>query len=281
MSERVGALAMVNGSYFHTDGSTIGFLKMNGEVVSAPNLPRTALGIIKDAPDQGVIIGQPNYSGRIEFFNNRRFVISSVNRERGPNELILYNGWYDSSTRTNPHGIERTIMNGKVIAEGINNSHIPRGAVVLSGHGTAAQVLEELRIGDDVRIIETLGGRWDNADYAIGAGPMLVMNRNIFLTTEAERFGSDVAGGRAPRTAVGITADGTILLVVVDGRQAISMGMTLFELAEFMQELGAQDAMNFDGGGSSVMVIKDTIVNSPSGGQERRMGSAIALLPEN
>ena len=72
-----------------------------------------------------------------------------------------------------------------------------------------------------------------------------------------ERFQNDILNSRAPRTALGIRADGSLLLVTVNGRNpGISVGMTLEELAELMIELGAVDAMNLDGGGSTTMVIR-------------------------
>ena len=107
---------------------------------------------------------------------------------------------------------------------------------------------------------------------------MLIKEGSIYLTTKTEEFGSDVAGGRAPRTALGLTKDGDLLLVVVDGRQSTSAGLTLLELALFMQELGAVDALNLDGGGSSEMVISDKVINNPSDGHERMVGDALAVM---
>jgi hypothetical protein len=79
---------------------------------------------------------------------------------------------------------------------------------------------------------------------------------------------------------VGITADGQILLVVVDGRQpGYSTGMTMQEFARLFLDLGAVDAMNLDGGGSSTMVVNGEVVNRPSEGVERSVGSAIVVLP--
>ena len=75
-----------------------------------------------------------------------------------------------------------------------------------------------------------------------------------------------------PRTAVGIDRDtGRILLLVVDGRSKLSRGYTLVELARMMRRLGAEDALNLDGGGSSTMVGKDRdggvrVLNPPSDG---------------
>jgi exopolysaccharide biosynthesis protein len=71
----------------------------------------------------------------------------------------------------------------------------------------------------------------------------------------------------------------TLLLVTVDGRSAASVGMTLVELADFMRTLGAWDALNFDGGGSTTMVIGDRVVNTPSDRTgEREVGSALFIM---
>jgi hypothetical protein len=78
------------------------------------------------------------------------------------------------------------------------------------------------------------------------------------------------ANERAPRTAVGLDRRRrTLILAVVDGRQPGSHGMTLYELARFMQELGAYDALNLDGGGSSAMVVPRLggVVNVPARGR--------------
>jgi hypothetical protein len=101
------------------------------------------------------------------------------------------------------------------------------------------------------------------------------------------RFPYDWDRTRAPRTAIGVRADGTALLVVVDGRADLrhSVGVTLAELARVMLNLGCESAMNMDGGGSSVMFVHDPgarslrlrddlregVVNLPSdlGGVER------------
>jgi exopolysaccharide biosynthesis protein len=107
---------------------------------------------------------------------------------------------------------------------------------------------------------------------AIGGGPMLVDGgKNVLgpCTTSVCR--------RNPRTAVAIRRDGHLLLVVVDGRQMKSVGMTLYELTRFLINHGAVEAMNLDGGGSSVMVAKGKVVSRPVGGHERSVSSAIVV----
>lgn len=82
-----------------------------------------------------------------------------------------------------------------------------------------------------------------------------------------------------PRTAVGLGADGaTLFLVVVDGRREKVPGVTLPELAAFMDEIGACTAVNFDGGGSSAMWVGDRIVNQPSDHVERPVANHLAVV---
>ncbi|MEM9196037.1 MAG: phosphodiester glycosidase family protein [Myxococcota bacterium] len=109
--------------------------------------------------------------------------------------------------------------------------------------------------------------------HAVTGRPMLVQGGHVDHATLDEL---EWARYRHPRTAAGTSRDGrTVVLVVVDGRQPHSRGMTLYELAEFLIELGAHSAINLDGGGSTAMYVERLggVVNSPSGGRwEARLG---------
>lgn len=277
MADRNQAIAAVNASYFALDGELLGLTKIDNQIISTAGLARTALGIY---PDGKLLIGQVNYDGAALLPDGSKIAFAGVNCERGPNSLVLYNRFYDATTGTNPYGIEAVIVNDVVTAINANNSVIPADGYVLSAHGSAAQKLANLKVGDRVEVRGTLGPAWDQTLHIVGAGPMLIKNNGVYLTTKVEEFGPDVAAGRAPRTALGITKDGHVLLAVVDGRQYNSVGFTLLELALFMQEAGAVQAMNFDGGGSSEMVVNGTILNKPSDRRERRVGSALAIIPQ-
>ena len=83
-----------------------------------------------------------------------------------------------------------------------------------------------------------------------------------------------------PRTALGYNAD-TLFLVVADGRQPkYSTGLTLYELASILIELGATEAINLDGGSSSTFVVEDTVINKPSGQQERDVLNAVFITAD-
>ncbi|MGH9266162.1 MAG: phosphodiester glycosidase family protein, partial [Acidimicrobiales bacterium] len=82
---------------------------------------------------------------------------------------------------------------------------------------------------------------------------------------------------RHPRTMVGMTPAGEVLLVTADGRGA-SAGLSLIEAARLMADLGAVDAMNLDGGGSTTFVTGGVVRNAPSDGRERPVASSLAVL---
>jgi len=275
MAERTNGVAMINGPYFMRSGEILGLMKIDKTIVSTPELPRTAVGVM---PDGKLIFDAPSFTGYVELPDKTKIPIDGINRSRGESELILYNSYYAFWTLTSGNGAEYIVRGDRVVEVRDYNSVIPDGAVVLSATGRVAWQMADLKVGSRVKIVQTLGDLWDKTVSAVGAGPSLVKNSEIYLTTLGEEFGSDVAGGRAPRTALGLTKDGKALLVVVDGRRRSSVGLTLLELAQFMREQGAVEAMNLDGGGSSQMIVGDHTVNDPSDGRERKMGAGIAVI---
>lgn len=116
------------------------------------------------------------------------------------------------------------------------------------------------------------GQRYPGLFMGVGGGPVLVKGDSVHVTYDEEIFwGSGVNGdSRQPRTAAGYTADGRAILLVADGRQGASLGLTLAELAQLMNELGCVEAINLDGGGSSQMTVGDRLVNRPEGGTYQR-----------
>ena len=275
MAARSQAVAMINGPYYMRSVEILGLLKIDQMLVSTPDTPRTSFGVL---PDGKIIFDSPAFTGHVELPDKTKIPIDGVNRGRGESELILYNTYYAYWTLTAGGGREFLVRDGRIVDIRNDNSVISEGTVVLSASGRQAWLMADLKIGDPLKIVQTLGPVWDKVTQAVGAGPCLVKNGEIYMTTLGEEFGSDVAGGRAPRTALGITKDGKALLVVVDGRSRTSVGYTLLELARFMLEQGAVEAMNLDGGGSSQMIIGSQIVNTPSDGRERRLGAGIAVV---
>jgi exopolysaccharide biosynthesis protein len=102
-------------------------------------------------------------------------------------------------------------------------------------------------------------------DFIVGGGPVLVRNGKPVSAFDPGAYDAGFLEKRHPRTAAGLRADGSIVLVVVDGRHpASSVGMTIREMSDLMIELGCVEAINLDGGGSTTMVVKGKVVNNPS-----------------
>lgn len=100
-----------------------------------------------------------------------------------------------------------------------------------------------------------------DAWQVLSFGPGLVEDGEIAVS-ENEEVGKAMASN--PRTALGVTEDGHYLFVVSDGRTSESEGLSIYEMAEFMQSLGAATAYNLDGGGSSTMYFNGEVVNNPT-----------------
>lgn len=279
-SKAVGARAAVNASYFDGDGWIIGNLKLDGEWLGMESQPRSAFVVAGGEP---VIMQDLAYQGRAFFPKLGTFLnIKGINRSRIAGDVVLYTHYYGQSTKTNQWGYEiRIANNGKVTEVSKNgNMKLDKDSVVLSAHGDAAKVLERVQVGDRVRLRETLGSdAADAAELVIGAGPSLVTDGKADVRSAEENIAGDIARGRAPRTAIGVKKDGTVILLVVDGRSSSSAGMSLQELADYMVKLGAWQALNFDGGGSSEMVLDGKILNNPSDGRERAVSVGLGVFP--
>ena len=277
MAAQQGMLAAVNASYFDSDGWVIGIVKDRGRIFAMDASPHS--GYVSDGREKK-IIKDLAYTGKVKLPDGKTLTIKGMNRARIAEDLVLFNEYYAPSTKTNQYGREVKIKNGRVIAVSTaGNMSIEPGTMVISGHGANAAALAALRTGDKLTVTETLGAaEADEAETVMGGGPLLLENGQVKVRSKEENIAADIAKGRAPRTAVGLKKDGTLLVLVVDGRSASSAGLTLTELAQYLLRLGARDAVNFDGGGSSVMVVGKNIVNHPSDGRERAVSIGAGLF---
>lgn len=278
IADRTGAIAAVNGAFFASTGRSLGIFMIDGELLSEPYANRTALGL----GPRLAVMDQVSFEGRVLLQGGAVLTsIQGLNRPRLQDELIVYTSQHGTKTNTNAYGYEVVVKDGIVTQIQSGNSTIPPDGLVLSAHGSQREFLGQLKVGDPLELDLNLNPSWDNLGVTqiIGGGPRLLRDGELQITGEEERFKDDILIGRAPRTAIGITADNKLLLVTVNGRQPhISVGMTLSELGNLLIELGALQAMNLDGGGSTTMVIRNLVLNLPSDGKERPVGNAIVVV---
>ena len=276
------AIATINASYFGVNGVIYGNTKIDGLTAGTTYFIRSAMGIKADG---STIFARQAYRGVLQF-NDNEVVINGVNSERNKDTVIVYNGWQGATTGTNDFGVEVIVRNGVVeyISNGKGNNYIPTDGYVISANGTAAEYFKAVSVGDAINFEEDYinvehGADFNEAIHIIGAGPTLVKDGEIYVTADAEQFPADIRVGRAPRSAVGVTKYGDYIFAVVDGRQAHSKGCTLTEWARILKNnFGAIEAINLDGGGSTELFFKGSLINSPSDGHERLVGDALTIL---
>ncbi len=138
------------------------------------------------------------------------------------------------------------------------------------------------RPGNPVKLLDFSTAKYWNMEGAIHAGPVLIQNGMVQVTTEQEVFFNTPVAGVQPRSAVGITKDNHLILLIVDGRQSESRGVYLEELATILLDLGCEKALNLDGGGSSALVTPEGLLNRPVGlHAQREIMSAIGIYVNN
>ncbi|WP_203245838.1 phosphodiester glycosidase family protein [Sporosarcina beigongshangi] len=300
----------INGSFFWS--SDQGYLPMY--LIAYRDRLMNA-GIIASGADQ--YVNRPiafgidkNGKGKIDAYNlslsfnygGTDYPITSTDKHRSNDNLILYTPLYPKpTTETNALGIELVITGvtggtalnfGETVTGTVSSirnrgdqtaSTIPKDGFVLSAHGEAMQLVKDIQIGESISISTNIDEQWKGSSFMLTSGPELVKNGKVELAIDPT---SDRARERAPRTAIAIDKTGSkVFMVTVDGRQApYSQGMSLKEFAEYLVSIGADHALNLDGGGSTTMAVRNpgdfnvTLFNKPSDGSERAVSTALFAL---
>jgi len=280
--DRNKAVAGINGTFF--SGSTLeplGLLVINGQLVSSQLYNRSAFYLLKDGRS---MVSNANLMAQVTTPYGAVLQPHAVNQPAARHQLTLYTDHFGFKSRTWPDPSRWEVALsplGGIVNMGNGNLSIPIGGVVLSAQGEErAKLMQALAPGSQSKVTVGLDKSGANVAHVIGGGPTLVQKGKVRITAVEERFRNDVSQGRAPRTALGVDAKGHLLLATVDGRQpGYSVGMTLRELARTLDELGAQEAINLDGGGSTAMAIRGEVVNKPSDGRERWVSNALIVTP--
>ena len=257
---------------FRNDGST-------NPLVGNKVVKRTDKMILAIYNDQGEIINE--------------FLIDQINVAPGENETSIFYANYDSDHKIVPIEVNPGGSSGYFVDEAEyalpNNPNDFYGKGVISS--TNAKTIEEgqfaivtnnedlksaLAIGTKIRCQFELVG-----DYA---GIKEVVGYNYPVLIDGEDNPNGDLNYRGPRTVVGRKADGTIVMMVVDGRQASDnmYGAERTEIAAIMKSRGCVEAYNLDGGGSSTMIIRRdgefVVLNSPSDGRERADSNCVLVV---
>ena len=290
------AVAAVNGdvwsgytaSAYHAPN---GIHIQDGELMVASSSSPATFGI---GPDRRAMLGSVSSMASVTASTGASYSVARVNQRRRANELVLYTPRFDGSTLTSAGGTE-VILSGAMlpitpsgtwtalvdqVRVGLGNSSTAPGTLVLSGTGPAASFLNALQPGEVVTLTTSITPGWEGVTQAISGREWIVRDGSTYIWPRPAS-----ANVAHPRSAIGIRADGRVVIATVDGRRpGYSTGVNLVDLAELMKSRGAVQAINLDGGGSTTLAVRQpgdvgvSLVNRPSGSTERSVTNSLIVF---
>ena len=290
-------VAGINGDYYDTaTGIPLGSMMTEGVLRNASS-EYYAIGFCDDG---STVMGKPSLRITAQSDYGRSLTVTAFNYVRQSSfGIYLYDSTFNAraTTGTSEEGVDVVCsavggslgLNGSLtlmveqVIEGGKDTPVGAGQYVLSSNLKAASYVEQLRAlqpGERLTLsVSASGSEWSGVTNMIGALYQLVDNGQVC---------SGLVNGAAPRTAVGLKRDGSLVLYTIDGRQSgYSIGATLTQVAQRMVELGCVTALSLDGGGSTAMVATSpdstvsTLVDKPSGGSERAVTNHIFLVADS
>lgn len=294
-------IAAINADFFEADGEIVSNMISEGKFVKAVKFTDSQFNPFVNSQfavtdKNKLLMDQFVFNGQLILPDGTAEQINRINSLPDSNSITLYNSYQGEYT---PSASDRWIIS-EITLELIKKNldtlfcivsdsfhHSGKKKInkdfVLSANNKYAYYLErEITKGDTLEIILNMNPNYTNINSLIRGWPRLVnngvnlMSINDSLEGSLPRFSND----RHPRTGIGFSKDSsTVFFITVDGRQQSSRGMTLEEFADLMIEEGIYQGLNLDGGGSTTMVVKNKIVNSPSDQTgERKVGNCLVLI---
>ena len=257
IAKREQAIVAINGGYFKPQtGVPLGTLMIDKKVYTGPIYDRVAMGIF----DKGFEMARVQMNASVET-NIGGLKIDNVNQPRmlSVHTIVYTQDWGEYSPPSPRYGKQLVIEDGRLVRVSRERCKIPENGFVIVG---AEKNLDTIIKAKRFKLKIRMNPEWKEVNHIISGGPYLVKDGEVFVDMTAQKLAS--VGGRNPRTAIGYTKDNNLIMLTADGREGASIGLTLTELANLMKELGCINAMNLDGGGSTVMYVNGQVVNKPA-----------------
>ena len=306
MATRHNAIAAINAGFFRLDtsafaGDPAGIFQIDGKLLSEANNARIGLLINNSAescikcrvPSKFTNVDIKHLKTFAEFWSDgRKLQIDGIDRQIKESEVVLYTPEFGVTPASESKMVEVVIDNKRVqkIGETNGSTKIPATGYILAMSRSGPQQMSSIiAVGKEALIISgsyiekpesSSGARmaFTDVEDIVGGVPQLIKDSKIDITWEMEKTTKSFVETRHPRTAIAKLKDGKFLMITVDGRSESSGGISLNDLAAYLLELGATDAMNLDGGGSTTMFLNGKVVNHPSDKEgERKVSDAILV----
>lgn len=273
MATRKHAFAAVNGGFFTEFGLPSGMVVIDGLFATASK-GKYPVFIVSGGKASLMEIKSKLW---LESKSNK-LEISNINRPALKGETVIYTPIYGSINRAKEENLTMTVRNGVITGMDFYSEEceIPGDGMLVSLFGALKADSLLFKTGDAVKLVHEPQLSSDAQAYECGS--WIVKDGMVVIGDKDEWVG--VLTNQDPRTAVGIKGDGTVVFMVVDGRQpGYSRGMTGRELGEFLAGYGVVNAAMLDGGASTEMIFNGEIVNRPSfKGQERPLAGGLLII---
>ncbi len=272
-----GALVAVNGGFWVGENDPDGLLVRSGTLLSDTSALTDGHRNIRSGfglRGNRAVVGVPTWNASVEL-GTARLRVDGVNRDRFTNgEVIVHTPGLHPSTGTTAPG---RYLRVPLVDLSVTGTHVlpvleeaTAGPMRFTGDSMVVFV-DAHRDGvpggvREVTLRVSVADAWSDLDQGLVAGPrVLAGGQGTGVGAwRAEGFPPSHTDSRHPRSAIGFDADGRAYIVTVDGRQpGVSVGMTVSEMAAFLQGLGVVDAVMLDGGGSSQLVLDGALLNAP------------------
>ena len=292
------AIAAVNASFFTPDGS--GFGHPVGTVIQSSNI----LGASNDINRYGDVMASFSLSNLNEVLldywksdisltsqNGSKVAVAQYNKPNGAkfNDITVFDRKWGTmaigATADLPDIFQMVVADGKIsqILIAQPAAAIPENGFVVVTRAAGAKTLQQaFAVGDSITMNIGTTPNWSNMKMSVSGSCILIKNGAIPSTFS---FSPADVVKNSPKTAIGSSQDGKLLyMVTVDGRQTASIGLSLKDMALFMQSIGAYNAINMDGGGSTTMVARPAgsanvqVMNTPSDGLSRGVSTAVGVF---
>lgn len=266
--QRAEGIAGINAGFFNRNNKLpLGAIRSSNRWISGPILNRGAIAW----NDTGeMTVGHLSLLETLTTSTGQRLIMQSTNSGYVGAGVARYTPeWGRNYTNILDDEALITVQNNRVIDQkrsgkvGQTTVAIPTDGYLLVVRADNS-VLDTLEVGTTLQVESTtLPGEFSGYAQVLGAGPLLVQNRRLVLNAQSERFSNSFIQESAPRSVVATTAQGALVLLTVNNRLGGS-GPTLAEVARIVQQMGAVNALNLDGGSSTTLYLGGQLLNRPS-----------------
>jgi hypothetical protein len=286
-AQRYLAVAGINGGYFNRNNRLpLGAIRRDSQWLSGPILNRGAIAW----NDSGQFyFGRLTLEETLITANNQRLPILFLNSGYVQSGIARYTPvWGATYTPLTDNEIILVVQKDQITQQlpggkvGGTTVPIPPDGYLLALRANATSAASQLPIGSAVSVSSsTTPSDFSRYPHIIGAGPLLIQNRQIVLDAKAEKFSNAFIAEKAIRSGICTTATGTLMIAAVHNR-AGGYGPTLAEHAQLMQQMGCVDALNLDGGSSTSLYLGGQLLDrSPSTAARVHNGIGIFLKPRS